>query len=83
MVQHALAREAPVAITATARELACLIYTMVTRGEEYVEKGMETYVKQRINRTLANLHRKARALGCQLVQPAEDQEVPQGQMVPA
>ena len=29
-----------VAITATARELACLIYLMITRGEEYVEQGM-------------------------------------------
>ena len=75
-------RDAPVAITATARELACLIYLMVTRGEAYVEKGMEAYEKRRIDRTLANLHRKARALGYQLVQPAED-HVPQGRMVPA
>ena len=56
---------------------------MVTRSEEYAEKGMETYEKQRINRTLANLHRKARALGYQLVQPAEDQDELQRQMVPA
>ncbi len=36
-------KDAPVAINATARELACLVYTLVTRGEEYVERGMETY----------------------------------------
>ena len=76
-------KDAPVAITATARELACLIYLMVTQGEAYVEKGMEAYEKRRIDRTLSNLHRKARALGYQLVQPAEDQEVHQGGMVPA
>ena len=79
-------KDAPVAITATARELACLIYLMVTRGEAYIEKGMEAYERRRINRTLSNLHRKARALGYQLVQPAEDQEVQevhQGGMVPA
>lgn len=70
-------KDTPVAITATARELACLIYLMVTRGEEYVEKGMDAYEKRRIDRTLANLHRKARSLGYQLVQPAEDQEVPE------
>ena len=56
---------------------------MVTRGEAYVEKGMEAHEKRRIDRTLSNLHRKARALGYQPVRPAEDQEVPQGGMVPA
>ena len=76
-------KDSPVAITATARELACLIYLMVTRGEDYVEKGMEAYEKRRIDRTLSNLHRKARALGYQLVQPAEDQEVPKGGMAVA
>lgn len=50
-------KDAPVA---TARELACLIYTMVTRGEAYVEKGMEACGKRRIGPTLANLRRKAR-----------------------
>ena len=64
-----------VAITATARELACLIYLMVTRGEEYVEKGMDAYEKRRIDRTFANLSRKARTLGYQLVQ-AVVEEVP-------
>ena len=34
-------KDKPVAITATAREIAWLIYLMVTRGEEYVEQGME------------------------------------------
>ena len=42
-------KDKPVAITATARELACLIYLMVTRGEEYVEQGMEVYEKRRLN----------------------------------
>ena len=48
-------KDAPVAITATARELACLIYLMVTRGEDYVEKGIDTYEKRRIDRTFTNL----------------------------
>lgn len=56
-------KDRAVAITATARELACLIYLMVTRGEEYVEKGMDAYEKRRIDRTFANLNRKARTLG--------------------
>ena len=70
-------KDTAVAITATARELACLIYLMVTRGEEYVEKGMDAYEKRRIDRTFANLTRKARTLGYRLVQ-AVVEEVPSG-----
>ena len=68
-------KDKPVAITATARELACLIYLMVTRGEEYVEQGMEVYEKRRLNRTFASLGRRAKQLGYELVQIVEnDQE---------
>ena len=65
-------KDKPVAITATARELAWLIYLMVTRGEEYVEQGMEAYEKRRLNRTFAHLGRRAKQLGYQLVQIAEN-----------
>ncbi len=68
-------KDAPVAITATARELACLIYLMVTRGEDYVEKGIDTYEKRRIDRTFTHLKRKARHLGYQLVQTVENGKV--------
>ena len=34
--------DTPVAIKATARELACLVYLMVTEGQEYVEQGIGT-----------------------------------------
>ncbi|MDE0028539.1 MAG: IS110 family transposase [Deltaproteobacteria bacterium] len=71
-------KDRAVAITATARELACLIYLMVTRGEEYVEKGMDAYEKRCIDRTFANLSRKARTLGYCLVQAAQHQETPNG-----
>ena len=71
-------KDTPVAITATARELACLIYLTVTRGEQYVEKGMQAYEKRRIDRTLANLQRKARTLGYQLIHPAHDKQAPNG-----
>ena len=47
------------------------------------EKGMEAFENRRIDRALTNLHRKARALGYQLVQPAEDQEVPRDGMAMA
>ena len=56
-----------IAITATARELACLIYLMVTQGEEYVEKGMEAYEQRRQNRRYSRLDRQAQRLGYKLV----------------
>ena len=56
-----------IAITATARELACLIYLMVTQGEEYVEKGMEAYEERRQNRRYSRLDRQAQRLGYKLV----------------
>ena len=62
----------PAAITATAPGLACL---MVARSEECAGKGMAAYRKRRIDRPLANLHRKAKSLGCQLIRPAAGQEV--------
>ena len=65
-------KDKPVAITATARELACLIYLMITRGEEYVEQGMEIYEQRRLNRSFAHLDRRAKQLGYQLVQIAEN-----------
>lgn len=53
-------KDSPVAITATARELACLTCTPVTRGEECVD------------RTVSNLGRRAKRLGCQLVRMPEE-----------
>ena len=56
-----------IAITATARELARLIYLMVTQGEEYVEKGMEAYEERRQNRRYSRLDRQAQRLGYKLI----------------
>ncbi len=71
-------KDAPVAITATARELACLIYTLVTRGEENVERGIDTYEQRRINRTVSNLGQRAKRLGYRLVKVAENTDVTNG-----
>ena len=51
--------DTPVAIKATARELACLVYLMVTEGQEYVEQGIDAYEKRRLNRKFAHLDRQA------------------------
>ena len=49
------------------RELVCLIYTMVTRGTEYVERGMEAHERNRTSRIMTSLTRRARQLGFALV----------------
>ncbi len=70
-----LARTDPaIAITATARELACLIYLMVTQGEEYVEKGIEAYEERRQDRRYSRLDRQAQRLGYNLVRLTNSQE---------
>ena len=48
------------AIKATAHELARLIYAMLTRGEEYVERDLAAWEEQRRDRMIANLQRQAR-----------------------
>jgi hypothetical protein len=55
------------AIKATAHQLARLIYAMLTRGQPYVEKGIEEFEERSRNRQLRALDRKARKLGMQLV----------------
>lgn len=58
---------APKAITATAHKLARLIYRMLTKGEEYVERGMDYYETQYRQRVLNNLIKRTRQLGYQLI----------------
>ena len=65
--------DTPVAITATARELACLIYLMVTQGQEYTEKGMEACERRRLSRKFSSLRRQVRKLGYHLVETADGQ----------
>lgn len=55
------------AIKATAHQLARLIYAMLTKGQPYVEKGLEAYEEKSRDRQLRALERKARKLGMQLV----------------
>lgn len=60
--------DTPRAIKATAHQLARLIYAMLTRGEDYVERGMAAFEAEREGRRLRALQRKAHQLGFQLVQ---------------
>jgi len=57
----------PKAITATARKIAVIFYSMLTRGTEYVEAGLDYYEKQYKKRLLKGLQKRAVQLGYQLI----------------
>lgn len=60
--------DAPRAIKATAHQLARLIYAMLTRGEDYVERGIASFEAERKERQLRALRRNANRLGFQIVE---------------
>jgi transposase len=58
------------AVTAAAHKLARYIYTMLTRGQEYVDQGQQYYEERYRERVLRQMTRRAGELGFRLV-PAE------------
>lgn len=58
------------AVKATAHQLARLLYALLTRGEQYVERGMAHYEEVHRERQLNALQRRARRLGLALVEHA-------------
>jgi transposase len=59
-------RGAPKAIKAMARYLACIIYRMFTRGQAWVDRGVQEYENRRAQRELAALQLKAALHGFKL-----------------
>lgn len=57
----------PKAVTATAHKLARYIYLMLTKREEYVDRGQQYYEDQYRERVVRHLHKRAAQLGMQLV----------------
>jgi hypothetical protein len=57
----------PKAVTAAAHKLARLIFTMLTKGEEYTDRGQEYYEERYRERVLWNLTRRAEKTGMRLV----------------
>ena len=53
------------AISATACEPGCLIYTLNTRRKEYVERGIEASERYFADSAVSNLGRRAKQLGYQ------------------
>lgn len=66
-----LARMAkPCAVKATAHQFARLIYAMLTRGQAYVEQGIEQFETEHRDKQLRQLRRKANQLGLVLTEKA-------------
>ena len=57
----------PKAVAAAAHKLARLIYTMLTKGEEYTAQGQAYYEERYRERVLRQLSQRANKLGMQLV----------------
>ena len=55
------------AVTATARKMAILFYSIIKHGKNYVEPGAEYYETQYRNRVLSNLKKRAKRLGYELI----------------
>jgi transposase len=58
------------AVTATARKLAVLFYSLMKHGKAFVEPGAEYYETQYRNRVVLNLKKRAKRLGYELVAEA-------------
>lgn len=56
----------PKAIRATAHKLARLIYTLMTQGQAYVDRGQQYYEREYQNRVVKNLQKRAREMGFSL-----------------
>ena len=59
---------APKAITATARKIARLYYTLWTKKESYLDLGGEYYEQQYQDRVIENLKKRAKSLDLEVVE---------------
>ena len=60
---------APKAITAMARKLACLFYRLLTKGQQYVDKGAQYYESRHREQQIRSVVKRATQLGLQIIQP--------------
>lgn len=56
-----------IALKATARKIAVLFYRFMTKGLEYVERGLLEYEKRYKEICIRNLHKRAKQFGFDLV----------------
>lgn len=60
---------APKALTAMGRKLACLFYRLMTKGQQYVDKGAEFYQTRHREQQLRSLRKRAQQLGLEIIEP--------------
>ena len=60
-------RGSSVAIKAVARKIACYYYRVMTKGIEFVEKGIKTYEEHILEKKKMNLEKMARKLNIEVV----------------
>jgi transposase len=60
---------APKAMTAMARKLACLFYRLLTKGQQYVDRGAEYYETRHREQQIRMLIKRAQRLGLQVLTP--------------
>jgi len=58
---------APKAITAMARKLACLFYRLLTKGQQYVDKGAVYYESRHRQQQVRSIMRRASQLGLKVL----------------
>ena len=59
---------APKAITAMARKLACLFYRLLTKGQQYVDKGAAYFENRHREQQIRSVLKRAPQLGLQVIQ---------------
>lgn len=69
-------KDGSVAVLATARKLACIVYRALRYGTVYTDAGAEAYERAQTERRLKRLKHAARDLGFDLVKLAEASAVP-------
>jgi len=63
----------PIAITATARKMAVIFYSLLTKGVEYIEIGLNYYEEKYKERVLKGLQKRAQDFGMIIV-PSSNKE---------
>jgi len=57
----------PKAVTAAVHKLARLVYTTLTKGEEYTDQGQDYYKERYCERVLRQLVQRAEKMGMRLI----------------
>ncbi|MBN8488554.1 MAG: hypothetical protein J0M20_12635 [Burkholderiales bacterium] len=61
----------PKAVTAAARKLARLIYTLLTKGEEHTDQGQDYFEERYRERVIRQITQRAAKLGLSVVPAAQ------------